>query len=219
MPGTIPLTHVEEAAFLVALAREPVRNRCLCVLALHTGLRARSLLAQTVGRVWDGDKVRPILHVDRCQLKGGKGPGKRAVSGRQIPLNHAAVAAIEEFMRERLAFAPVHQDAPLFPGKAAGFLSVWQYNRILQHVVEAAGIASIGRSSHCLRKTFCHRCFELSGWNLVTTKFLMGHRHLATLEAYLCCDEQAAATVIQRLGAPRSGANGSPVSGDETAVG
>lgn len=205
MAGTIPLNELEEAAFLAALARESPPIRCLCTLALHTGLRASSLLAQTVGKVWTGTEVRPILHVERRQLKGGKGKRKRSVSGRSIPLNVAAKAAITDAMLDRQRFAPVHQDAPLFPGHDGKPMSIWAYNRVLRRIMRVAGIAESGRSSHALRKTFCHHCYELSGYDLVTTRSLMGHRHLSTLAAYLAPDEEKAADVLHQLGEPRGG--------------
>ncbi|MBE2213953.1 MAG: site-specific integrase [Opitutaceae bacterium] len=196
MAGTIALNRTELDAFLAALADRPLRDQAMARTALHTGLRAGTLLGLRVEDVWDGTGVRPVLYVARHRLKNGNGVRKRSVTGRYIPIHPAARAALLAYIQERAGSGPLHGRAPLFRSKKGGAVRLWRWNRILTETMAAAGICTAGRSSHALRKTFCALCLESAGGRLHVVQLAMGHRHLSTLQAYLPCADTEAATAI-----------------------
>jgi len=203
MAGTIALSTSELQAFLAALADRPLRDQAMARTALHTGLRAGTLLDLKVEDVWDGTGVRPVLYVARSRLKNGKGVRRRSVTGRYIPIHPAARVALLAYFQERLQSGPLHARAPLFRSKKGGAVRLWRWNKILCETMAAAGICTTGRSSHALRKTFCALCLEAVGGRLHIVQLAMGHRHLSTLQAYLPSGDMEAAQAILDVGTAR----------------
>lgn len=98
----------------------PPRDRALVALGLNTGFRVSELLSLNVGDVWDGERVRPQVKVARAKMKGGRGPRRKSVSSRAVPLNEAATSALQRYLFARLGAGPVAPEEPLFPSRFRG---------------------------------------------------------------------------------------------------
>jgi len=122
MPGCKPLFESELPSVYAALQHANPRDRALVVLGLNTGFRVSEVLSLNVGDVWDGERVRPQVKVARAKMKGGRGPRRKSVSSRVMPLNDAATEALQRYLFARLgggggAVAP---EEPLFPSRFHG---------------------------------------------------------------------------------------------------
>jgi len=88
----------EEQHRLLAQLPAP-RDRLLVVLALHTGFRVSELLSlRWRDLVDESGRPRPAVAIPRRNLKGGRSTKRKAISGRRLPLNAAATAAIAEYL-------------------------------------------------------------------------------------------------------------------------
>jgi integrase len=78
------------------------RDRLLVILGLNTGLRISELLPLRWSQLVRNGEPTPLLEVSRRFLKGGRGPARKQVCSRRVPLNAAAAAAIKEFPKGQL---------------------------------------------------------------------------------------------------------------------
>ena len=203
MSGSRTLSPHEEELVLAILPQFPARDRLFVVLGLNSGLRLRELTSITIGQVWDGAMPRAFLRVERRQLKFGcSTTRRRSVSSRTLPLNVSVRRAIGDYCGERMALGdPLGTEQFLFPSPKQGKgLCRMQVSRILQRVFTAAGIDLSSRlGSHSLRKTFCGKIWEASGHDIEVTRASLGHRHIATTQAYLPHGEAEAHRLILAL--------------------
>lgn len=199
MSGSRTLSPHEEVLVLAALPRFPARDRLFVILGLNSGLRLLELTVITIGQVRDGAMPRAFLRIERRQLKFGcSTTRRRSVSSRTLPLNASVRRAIGDYCEERMALAP-EQFLFSSPKQGRGLCRM-QVSRILQRVFTAAGIDLSSRlGSHSLRKAFCGRIWEASGHDIEVTRASLGHRHIATTQAYLPRGETEAHRLILAL--------------------
>lgn len=203
MSGSRTLSLHEEEQVLAALPHFPARDRLFVILGLNSGLRLRELTSLTIAKVWDGAMRRAFLRIERRQLKFGRSTTRRrSVSSRTLPLNGSVCRAIGGYCEERMALGdPLGPEQFLFPSPKQGRgLCRMQVSRILQRVFTAAGIDLASRlGSHSLRKAFCAKIWEASGHDIEVTRASLGHRHIATTQAYLPRGEVEAHRLILAL--------------------
>jgi integrase len=202
MAGRKPIFESEEPQVTAALEQFPLRDQALWILGVNTGFRINELLSLAVGQVWDSGKVRPEVKVARQDLKGGRGPHRKSVTSRTVPLNAAAKAVLERFLFARFGSGPADPEAPLFPSRIrGGRLSQWQANRIVHRVIEFAGLGPMeSYGTHTLRKTFARKVYLATGHDINLTRAVMGHRSVATTQQYLCVTEADVNAAVRAIG-------------------
>ena len=203
MPGRKPLFESELPSVYAALESANPRDRALVVLGLNTGFRVSEVLSLNVGDVWDGERVRPQVKVARAKMKGGRGPRRKSVSSRVVPLNEAATGALQRYLFARLGGGAVAAEEPLFPSRFRGKrMTRWGANDVVHAVLAKAGIDGNGDyGTHTLRKTFCRQIYKRTQNDLNLTRAVMGHSSCATTQKYLHVDEEEMVQAVMSLGA------------------
>ena len=153
------------------LRGQSLRDYCLFVLGINSGLRVGDLLALRVGDVLD---ERGKL-AERISVREQK-TGKR----KDFPLGPSAQKALREYL-DAHALRP---DAPLFPSRKGGApldrRTAW---RIMSEAAKAVGITeSIG--THTLRKTFGYHAYQM-GMDVTRIQKLLNHSSPGVTLAYI----------------------------------
>jgi integrase len=149
-----------------------LRDHCLFVLGINSGLRISDLLALTVG---DVTTVRGKV-VERIRIREHK-TGKT----KDFPVGGNARKAIEEYMPTRLKCTP---EEPLFPSRK-GFrpLQRVQAWKVLNRAAQAVGIQEkIG--THTLRKTFGYWAYK-QGKDITLLQKLLNHHSPSVTLRYI----------------------------------
>jgi integrase len=203
MSGRKPLFESELPSVYSALQAANPRDRALFVLGLNTGFRVSEVLSLNLGDVWDGERVRPQVKVARAKMKGGRGPHRKSVSSRVVPLNVAATEALQRYLFARLGGGPVAPEEPLFPSRFRGKrMTRWGANDVVHAILESAGIDGTGDyGTHTLRKTFCRQIYKRTQNDLNLTRAVMGHSSCATTQKYLHVDEEEMVRAVMSLSA------------------
>jgi integrase len=144
-------------------------------LALHTGLR----MGEQYGLRWDDVSLgRRTLTIPRS--KNG--------SARHVPLNKAALAALQSLAKRAKRSEYVCGGAR-------------EPRRWFEPVVKTANLATF--SWHCLRHTFASR-LVMAGVDLRTVQELMGHKTISMTVRYAHLAPKHTLSAVERLDAPAS---------------
>jgi integrase len=142
-----PIRDRKKLELMKAVLKEKsLRDWCLFVLGINSGLRVGDIVRLKVSDVYDGRNVK-----DRIELREQK-TGKL----KNFPLSES----VKKALREYLASAELEQDDILFPSrKGGGSLSRSQVWLILHRAAKKAGIRErIG--THSMRKTFGYQAYK-----------------------------------------------------------
>jgi len=142
------------------LKQENLRDYCLFVLGINSGLRISDLLSLTISDVYEKNKAK-----DRIRLRE-----KKTNKFKDFPISDNAKNAIKEYLKSR----PIKENEPLFLSrKNKGFLLRQQAYRILNDVARLVGIKDkIG--THTLRKTFGYHAYN-NGYDITLIQKLFNH--------------------------------------------
>jgi site-specific recombinase XerD len=143
------------------------------VLALNTGLR----LSEQYGLHWENVSL-PLRMLTIPRSKNG--------FMRHVPLNKAAVQALEELRKQ-------HKDSEFVCGGARA------PRRWFEAVLANAKVASF--SWHCLRHTLASRLL-LAGVDLRTMQELLGHKTIGMTVRYAHLAPKHTLAAVERLNAP-----------------
>jgi integrase len=149
-----------------------LRDHCLFVLGINSGLRVSDLLRLKVGDVLDAKgKIK-----DRITLREQK-TGK----AKTFPISQTAAKAIKEYLDTRRGCS---REEPLFLSrKEKGHLRRAQAYKIIRDAARAVGIEeAIG--THTLRKTFGYWAYK-EGKDLTLIQKLLNHASPAVTLAYI----------------------------------
>lgn len=202
MAGRKAIKPDDEPHVLAALATFSLRDQAAFVLGMNTGFRATELLSLDVGDVCRDGCVRANVTVARRRLKGGRGRRRKAITSRTVPLNDAAIAALQRYLFSRFGSGPVMPKEPLFPSRFHGMrLTRWRLNRLVKEVLIAAGIGSPEEhGTHTLRKTFARKIYTATGNDLNLTRAVLGHASVSTTQRYLEIDHEEVSRAILSVG-------------------
>ncbi|MGD0113714.1 MAG: tyrosine-type recombinase/integrase [Armatimonadota bacterium] len=177
----------EQATVLLEAAHTPW-HRAMIALLLLTRLRRSEAAAITLGD----------LDLDQSQLVvRGKGAKQRVV-----PLTPRVVEAIGEYLQCR----PQTESQHLFVSRVGGHpLHARVAGRMLQHVLQRAGLDEEGITPHRLRHTFATHLIR-SGADIRTMQELLGHADLQTTARYLHSDTRTKQAAVGKLAAAFAGA-------------
>jgi site-specific recombinase XerD len=166
----------EEAALRKGIEAKCPEHLPEFVLALNTGLR----LSEQYGLAWaDVSVPRRVLTIQRS--KNG--------SSRHVPLNQAALGALEDLRKWT-------GNSGFVCGGAPG------PRRWFEPALAEAKIASF--SWHCLRHTFASR-LVMAGVDIRTVQELLGHKTIAMTVRYSHLAPKHTLAAVERLDAPHDG--------------
>ena len=142
------------------LKQQNLRDYCLFVVGINSGLRISDLLKLTISDVIDGNKLK-----DRIRLRE-----KKTNKFKDFPLSDNAKSALKEYLKTR----EYTTNEPLFLSrKNKGFLLRQQAYKIINNVAKEVGIKEkIG--THTLRKTFGYHAYN-NGYDITLIQKLFNH--------------------------------------------
>jgi len=149
-------------------ARGDTRTFAIIELLLQTGIRIGELANIRMGDIKTDQEDTSILQV----------PESRTTRERDIPLNQAAVQAVQSYLHER----PDSSDDHLFVTRTGNPLLVRNIRASIDRYFDKAGIENVKVND--LRHTWIAHHIK-HGASLMTISKLAGHKRLATTEKYL----------------------------------
>lgn len=156
-----PIRNLKQIETIKKLLKaQNVRDYCLFVLGINSGLRISDLLKLKISDVFEKNKVK-----DRIRLREIK-TGKY----KDFPLSDNTKQAIKEYLKTR----DYKENEPLFLSrKNKGFLMRNQAYKLINDVAKSVGIKEkIG--THTLRKTFGYHAYN-NGYDIALIQKLFNH--------------------------------------------
>lgn len=152
------------------LKQQNLRDYCLFVLGINSGLRISDLLKLQVVDVIENGKIK-----DRIRLRE-----KKTNKFKDFPLSEKTKQAIKEYLKTR----NYKENEPLFISrKNKGFLLRQQAYKIINDVAKSVGIKEkIG--THTLRKTFGYHAYN-NGYDIAIIQKLFNHSSPAITLRYI----------------------------------
>lgn len=191
MKGSRPITPEEVSEVFVAL--QGARNRCFFVMGLNTGFRVSELLSLDVGDVYQHGRVTSAATVARRNMKGKS-------EGRTVPLNKKAREAVAEWLDELGTDDP---KSPLFVsqrkwrGEYRRISRVQAWRVLRKACNQAAMTGKLG--THCMRKTFANRMYDLLDGRLVDLQAALGHKWVTSTSQYISFRQDAVHSAFDAL--------------------
>lgn len=172
MKGSRPLTTEEISATLTAISsnRHAPRDRCLFILGIRTGFRISELLSL---KIKDAKNVSEIT-VSRAHMK-------KKIEGRTVPLHPEAKEAISYHL---FFLATTDIEGPLFPSQTGGGMKRSAALKMFTKAFKSCGLSG-KLGTHCMRKTFAKRMYEILGHDLLKVQEAMGHKSLSSTASYI----------------------------------
>ncbi len=177
----VPVFLTEEMAQQLIAAADTPWTKAMVVLLLSTGIRR----SEAVGITLDDLNLE-----ERQLLIRGKGDKERVV-----PLTDQAVEAIQAYLPHRTKTQDRHLFVSAYEGHPIHGRII---NRMLQIVIQKAGLAGQGITPHKLRHTFATHLIR-NGVDIRTVQELMGHSELETTAKYLHSDTRTKQLAVGRL--------------------
>ena len=142
------------------LKQQSLRDYCLFVLGINSGLRISDLLKLRISDISDKGKIK-----DRIRLRE-----KKTNKFKDFPLSNSIKSALKEYLKTR----EYDENEPLFISrKNKGFLLRQQAYKIINDVAKSVGIKEkIG--THTLRKTFGYHAYN-NGYDITLIQKLFNH--------------------------------------------
>jgi len=150
-----------------------LRDYCLFVLGINSGLRISDLLSLSISDVMNGNKIKDRISIREQKTRKRNKEGQVIKEGKvkDFPLGDTSRKALKEYLDSR---GEVEPDDPLFASrkgeKAITRQRVWT---ILNETAKTVGIdENIG--THTLRKTFAYQAYK-QGADISRIQDLLNH--------------------------------------------
>lgn len=197
MKGCRPLTIKEsEDVFRAYSGRHKLRNQCLHMLCITTGLRVSEALSLRVGDVIKKGKVVRRVKIARANIK-------RKKSGRIVELVSPARAAVERQLqwllshgylsRDQYLFRSQVGDRPILPAEA------WKvFNAAARKAGLDEDLGTLG--THSWRKTFADQAYKffisqnqkgMAIHPLLETSRALDHKSVESTEQYISFNRES----------------------------
>ncbi len=152
------------------LKQQSLRDYCLFVLGINSGLRISDLLKLRISDISDKGKIK-----NRIRLRE-----KKTNKFKDFPLSNSTKSALKEYLKTR----EYDENGPLFISrKNKGFLMRQQAYKIINDVAKSVGIKEkIG--THTLRKTFGYHAYN-NGYDITLIQKLFNHSSPAVTLRYI----------------------------------
>jgi len=192
MKGCRPLSPAEVNTVLASFGDDDlsIRNHALFVLGLNTGLRVSELTTLQLRDVYANGEVQSSLQVKRRHVKG-------QTEGRILRVNKKAKAALGAWISVLNTWNP-EPKTPLFCSRRLRAISRVQVWNILNRIFSSIGMAGV-LGTHCMRKTFADRMYELLGRDLKQLQGALGHKWITSTSQYLSFKEDEINDAIDAL--------------------
>jgi len=177
----VPVFLSEEMAQQLIAAADTPWTKAMVVLLLSTGIRR----SEAVGITLDDLNLE-----ERQLLIRGKGDKERVV-----PLTDQVVEAIQAYLPHRTKTESRHLFVSAWKGEPIHGRCI---NRMLQIVIQKAGLGGQGITPHKLRHTFATHLIR-NGVDIRTVQELMGHSELETTAKYLHSDTRTKQAAVGKL--------------------
>jgi integrase len=179
MAGCRPLNN-EEIEKIKPLLNQ--RDRTLFILGIKTGYRISELLSLKIKDVLKHGEIVDTLRIERNFVKGKE-------KAQEIPLHNDAKAEIKALL-DTLTL-PFNLDEYLFKSKKGENKAI---SRVQAHCILKDAINTLciqGKVSwHSTKKTFAHRFYEKSGYDLRKTQIALRHKYIDTTIKYIEPDKK-----------------------------
>lgn len=156
-----PIRDLKQIETIKKLLRlRSLRDYCLFVLGINSGLRISDLLKLRISDISERGKIK-----DRIRLRE-----KKTNKFKDFPLSKSTKSALKEYLKTR----ECNENEPLFISrKNKGFLLRQQAYKIINNVAKSVGIKEkIG--THTLRKTFGYHAYN-NGYDITLIQKLFNH--------------------------------------------
>ena len=156
-----PIRDVKQIETIKKLLRQrSLRDYCLFVLGINSGLRISDLLKLRISDISERGKIK-----DRIRLRE-----KKTNKFKDFPLSNSTKSALKEYLKTREYI----ENEPLFISrKNKGFLLRQQAYKIINNVAKSVGIKEkIG--THTLCKTFGYHAYN-NGYDITLIQKLFNH--------------------------------------------
>lgn len=166
-----PIRNLKQIDTIKKLLRQQnLRDYCLFVVGINSGLRISDLLKLRISDVIDGNKIK-----DRIRLRE-----KKTNKFKDFPLSEKTKLALKEYLKTR----QYESNEPLFISrKNKGFLLRQQAYKIINNVAHEVGIKEkIG--THTLRKTFGYHAYK-NGYDIALIQKLFNHSSASVTLRYI----------------------------------
>lgn len=166
-----PIRDVKQIDTIKKLLKlRSLRDYCLFVLGINSGLRISDLLKLRISDISDKGKIK-----DRIRLRE-----KKTNKCKDFPLSNSTKSALKEYLKTR----EYSENEPLFISrKNKGFLLRQQAYKIINDVAKSVGIKEkIG--THTLRKTFGYHAYN-NGYDITLIQKLFNHSSPAVTLRYI----------------------------------
>jgi site-specific recombinase XerD len=148
-------------------SRKDVRTFAMVEILIQTGIRISELAEIKTGEL-NLDGNNPKLSI----------PFRNSIPAREVPLNKAAVEAINNYLQER----PKIKSDYLFITKSGNTILIRNIRSTIDKYFKEAGVENAKVND--LRHTFVSFHIQ-NGMNLLTLSKISGHKRLSTTEKYL----------------------------------
>ena len=185
MRGTRPLTDQEiEQVSASFTGRFALRDRALFLLGLKSGFRISELLSLQMRDIAPNGRLVDRVTVQRRHMK-------KKTEGRTVllhPIAKAALGAWIDDAGEKLSLRP---DSLVFQSRKGGNRAITriQFYRFLAKAFGANGITG-KLGTHCMRKSFANKIYDMLGGDLAKTQQALGHRNINSTVQYLSFREE-----------------------------
>jgi integrase len=196
MAGRRSLTINEERRLLHVVRKRSPRDHALIAIEWFLGVALYKILRLTVGDVWKNGAVVTELRLPRRNRLLPAG------SELVLPLTLEVTRALQRLITWHQALpGGLRLDRPLLISrnrrKGDRPLSRGQAHAIVHQSFAAAEIENDGRlGSQSLRKTFGHKSYRNSGFDIITTRECLGHADAADTEDFLDSAEGDVAAIV-----------------------
>ena len=166
-----PIRNLKQIETIKKLLKsQNLRDYCLFVLGINSGLRISDLLKLRISDIAENGKIK-----DRIRLRE-----KKTNKFKDFPLSTSTKSALKDYLKTR----NYTEDEPLFMSrKNKGFLLRQQAYKIINDVAKSVGIKEkIG--THTLRKTFGYHAYN-NGYNITLIQKLFNHSSPAVTLRYI----------------------------------
>ena len=189
-----------ERAALLARLPNP-RDRLLLIIGFNSGLRLSEILSLNWCQIIKPDgEAKGAMEIHRRNLKGGHGRHRQRLRSREIPLNAAIRAAVNEYRFTIAGSGVPPLAAPVFRSRkrSPGRITRWHAHEIIKGAAERAGLE--GKvASHSMRRSFAVNCYKATGHDLAALQALLGHASPTTSAIYVCPRREELAAVYDKL--------------------
>lgn len=192
MKGCRPLTPAEVSAVLDSFDDDPasLRNQALFVTGLNTGLRVSELLSIPWTDLANPTQIYTSVYIRRKAMKG-------QLEGRSVRLNIKAREALGAWQASSRTWK-VEPATAVFCSRKLAPISRMHAWRILDRTF--AHIGMTGKlGTHCMRKTFADRMYQLLGGDLKQLQGALGHKWITSTSQYLSFREDEINSAIDAL--------------------